>query len=260
MNYVFMFKNQVKFRGDKITDLKLLKLSIKQWSNLFEDSNKNIYVCGSYSKKDINEIATYLTSTFIEKYNITMLNVGNIPDVFNQRKTTIVNYQMLVAYDYLQEPFVICSNDVFPIQQIDDSYLNKEYGIKYNDYHSIKEPSWWEDNYIKAIQYFNQKYGTNHNKIYYGHSMYYIDKEFIDFCNEDPAMLLRFDRDTILMLWLEIVKNKSVYIKGFGSFLIAKDKWMINDKNINQLKLINATDPKDNRSRKFLNKLIKNKG
>ena len=255
MNYVFMFKNQKTFRGDSFTDLRMLKISIKQWYKLFKDNNKKIYICGNYTVPELNEISDYLGDNYIEKYNINVINVDTIPGEFNKNKSLKVNYQMLYAYNTLKEPMVLCTNDVFPIKLIDKGYLNKEYKIRYTDYRDAVNPGWWARNYINTIKYFNEHFNTDFKTVYEGHSLYYADHDFIKFCLDNPDLLLNFDRDTVLILWLQM-NGETVYRPGFGSTTFHANKWILDKKTLQRTKVINVTLPNAPESKKLLNKIV----
>ena len=254
MNYVFMFKNQKSFRNDSVTDLKMLKISIKQWYKLFKDDNKKIYICGSYSYRELDEITDYLGDNFMSKYGINFINVNFIPPIYSTHKSLRVNYQMLSAYEYLGEPMVLCTNDVFPIKLIDESYLNKEYKIRYADYRDAVNPGWWVKNYIKAIEYFNEHFDANLKTVYEGHSLYYADHEFMKFCKDNPELLLHFDRDTVLILWLQM-NGETVYKPGFGSTTYHANKWLLDKKTLQHTKVINVTLPNAPKCKQLLKKI-----
>ena len=256
MNYVFMFKNQKNFRGDDHTDLKMLKTSIKQWYKLFKDDNKKMYICGSYNQDEVSEIALYLTENFINKYDIKIINVGQIPEDFNKNKTSRINYQMIFAYNFIKEPIILCTNDIFPIKLIDKNYLNKEYIIKYKDCTQITEPHWWEQEYIDAIDYFNITFKTDFKTMYKGHSIYYIDKDFINFLNENPFLMHNIPRNVSLILWLQM-NGETVYKPGFGLATFYKNKWLIDKKILQKIKILDVTKPNDLKTKKLLSKIIK---
>ena len=150
---------------------------------------------------------------------------------------------------------MLCTNDVFPIKMIDKSYLNKEFAIRVKDYRDVVNPGWWLSNYIETIKYFNKRFNTDFKTIYEGHSLYYVDHDFIKFCLDNPDLLLRFDRDTVLILWLQM-NGETVYRPGFGATTYYANKWLIDKKTLKRIKVINVTLPNSPKSKNLLNKII----
>ncbi len=262
MNYVFMFKNQIDFRKDRFIDMKMLKISIKQWFNMFKDNNKKMYICGSYNKFEEKELIDYITKDYMNKYNIKILNVGSFPKEFNKNKTSKINYQMLAAFNHLKEPMILCANDIFPIKLIDESHLNKEYMIRNNDYTklpNIDKPEklhWWELEHINTLKYFNNKFGTNFKTMYEGHSLYYITEEFINFLKANPYLMINSPRNLVLINWLKM-KGEDIYKPGFCSMTFYSNNWMLDKKRLQQTKVVNITLPNHPKSKAFLNKVKK---
>jgi len=257
MNLVIMFKNQRDFRGDNVTDLKMLKISIKQWNRFYKPRISKTYISGSYNQFEINEILNYLGKNFIEKYNITILNVGSIPPEFNTHKTNRANYQLIKTWEYLQEPFILGTNDIFPIKLIDDNYLNKEYRIRHKDYTKITPRNWYEQHWINTIKYFKEKYGFENKEIYEGHNAYVITKEFMDFYLSDPNLWFDKDKDMVLALWLKMNGKDILSKEEFCKETFFANKLQITKKDLKRLKMINVTLPNHPESKKILKKVVK---
>ena len=253
---VFMFKNQKYFRQDETIDLKMLKISIKQWNKLYENAGKT-YICGEYSQKDLEDLFGYLGDDFCNKYDIKVINVDKIPSEFNKNKSIRVNYQMLFAWEVLKKDFVLCANDIFPIKKISDDYINKEYAVKYKDYTKIPKEKryWWLNNYINFLEYFNKKFNTNFKEVYEGHSFYAVDKEFIEFFKSDEKFIFEFDRDVVLINYLKM-KGENVFKPGFIGTTFIANKWVWDKKKEKQYKGINVTLPNHPKSKSLLSKIL----
>jgi len=257
MNLVIMFKNQVGFRGDNITDLKMLKISIKQWNKFYKPGISNTYVSGSYSNKELKDITDYLGTNFIERYNINIINVGKFPKDFDNHKTNRANYQLIKTWEYLKEPFILGTNDIFPIKLIDNSYLNKEYRIRYKDYTEVLEPSWLEQHWINTIKYFKDKYEFDSKEIYEGHNAYTITKEFMDFYLSDPNLWFWKDKDMVLNLWLRMNGKNLLSKEEFCKETFSHNKLQLSKQDLKRLKMINVTLPNHPESKKILKRIIK---
>jgi len=257
MNLVIMFKNQVGFRGDNITDLKMLKISIKQWGRFYKPGIDKVIISGSYSNKELKDIIDYLGSNFIESYNIKIININSIPRQFNSNKTNRINYQLIKTWEYLKEPFILGTNDIFPIKLIDNSYLNKEYRIRYKDYTKVSEPSWVEQHWINTIKYFKDKYSFNTKEIYEGHNVYTITKEFMDFYLSDSNLWFDKDRDMVLNLWLRMNGKNLLSKEEFCKETFSNNKLQISKQDLKRLKMINVTLPNHPESKKILKRIIK---
>jgi len=257
MNLVIMFKNQSNFRNDSIIDLKMLKLSIKQWNKFYKPGISNTYISGSYSEPELKEIINYLDRSFMNKYNIKIINTTDIPTEFNNNKTNRINYQLIKTWEYLKEPFILGTNDVFPIKLIDNSYLNKEYKIRYKHYNDIKIFSWFENNWLNAIKYFKDKYSFETTEIYEGHNAYIITKEFMDFYLTDKNLWFDKDRDVVLNLWLRMNGKNILHRDQFCKETFSHNKLQITKQDLKKLKMINVTLPNHPKSKKILKKVIK---
>lgn len=261
---VFMFKNQVDFRKDRFIDLWILKVSIKQWFKLYKHHNKTTYICGSYTKEDIDEIVNYLTEPFIKRYNIKIINIGGFPKKL-VNKSQKVNYQLIKMWQYLQTPFAVAHNDVFPIKPINDDYMDKEYEIISNDYKKIPENKiyWWLNNQINTLEYLNKNYCEKFGKdkdflkiTYGGHSFYSVNKEFMEFFMSDEWFLMNADRDVVLTNWKKL-HDKKVYIPGFIGTTFHSNKWIWDKKKEKQYKGIDATLPNHPKAKNLIKKLTK---
>jgi len=254
---VFMFKNQTDFRKDQTTDLKMLKTSIKQWNKLYQGNDEN-YICGEYSPFDLDEIKKYLGDDFIERYSIKVINC-KIPSRFKISKTAKINFQMLEAFKVLQQEYVFCVNDIFPIKKITQEHLNKEYLVKYNDYTKIKDDAkfWWVDNYIKFLEFFNKKHNTDFKKIYEGHNFYTIDEEFIEYFLSEEFYVLNCDRNVVKTHFL-LLKNKEqdLFIPDLIGTTFKKNKFVLDKKSLMKHKGINVTLPNHPKSKSLLSKIL----
>ena len=257
MNLVIMFKNQTDFRGDNTTDLKMLKISIKQWNKFYKPGIGNTYICGSYSEPEAKDIIHTLGNKFIDEYNIKILNVGKIPDGFNTSKTNILNYQMITAWDYLKDDFIFGVNDIFPIKFIDNTYINKEYAIRYKDYTKVNSNSWIDNNWINTIKYFKSKYGFESKEVYEGHIPYMITKEFMDFYLADKSLWFNKDRNIVLTLWLKMNGYDILHKEKYCKMTFANNKLQTTRKDLKALKMINVTLPNHPESKKLLKRIIK---
>ena len=259
MNIVFNFKNQVKFRRDNTIDLKMLKISIKQWNRFYKHGIKNTYIAGSYSEKEIDELINYLTTDFLDKYNIKILNVGSIPKQFNLNKVTRVNYQTIKAFEYIKEPFIMGTNDIFPIKYIDNKYLNKEYSIRHKDYSKLElnKIDWLEEQWIYTIEYFKEKYNFHNKEIYELHNAYVVTKEFIDFYLSNPELLFNSGRDIVLALWLKMNGKEILSEEEFCKPTFYSNKLQINKNDLKKLKMIDVTLPNHQESKKILKRIKK---
>lgn len=250
---VFMFKNQTDFKKDQTIDIEMLKISIKQWSKNYKTDK--MIICGSYNNKEIQDIVDILTETFILERGIKILNIGEFPKGL-VNKTQKVNYQAIFAWDYLKEEYIVAYGDVFPIQKIDDSYLNKEYGIKYDDYTKIPENKmyWWLENNINAIKYLSEMYNVELKTIYEGHTFYTVDEEVINLLKNDPFLFMNVDRD-IIKQKLEIIKGKDILIPDFIGTTFIANKWVWDESKEEQYKGIDVTLPKHPKSQELLKRL-----
>ena len=262
MNIVFNFKNQVSFRGDNITDLKMLKISIKQWLKYYKPGFKDVFICGHYNKEELDELISSLGSSFINDNKLKIVNIEFIPSIFKTSKTNIVNYQMMAMWSYTKEPFIMGTNDIFPINLTDDTYLNKEYSIRHKDYRELNIPDlnkapWFLVNWINTIEYFKYKYNFFNKEIYEGHNAYVVTKEFMDFYMKDPELWINKDRDVVLSLWLKMNGHDLMHEEEFCKPIFANNKLQISNDDIKRLKMINATLPNHPKSKKILKRIIK---
>jgi len=252
-NIVFMFKNQ----KNDLTDYKMLKISMKQWFRLYDGEVENIYICGVYTEQDIKDIVNNLTENFLKKYKVKIINAKNIPKQFDTNKTNRANFQLISAWKHLQKPFIVATNDIFPIKKIDDSYLNMEYMIKYPDINKIPEDKyyWWLENYRRTYEYFKSKYNFENKIVYEGHNPYYITKEFMDFYLADPNLLFNMDRDTILTFWNKM-NGREVLREKYIVTTFIRNKWQIKKKELQKAKMINATLPNHPKTKSLLSKIL----
>ena len=264
MNLVINFKNQIGFRQNFTIDLKMLKISIKQWNRLYEPKIDKTFIVGSYTDKEIEDIITYLSKQFIDKFNIKILNAGSIPVQFNTNKISRVNYQMIKAWEYIKEPFILGTNDIFPIKKIDNKYLNKEYKVKYKDYTNIKELSlkepnkvhWLTHQWIYAIDYFRNKYNFDSKTIYELHNAYVVNKEFMDFYLSDSNLWIQIGRDIVIALWLKMNGKEILSDEEFCKVTFDSNKLQINKNDLKKLKMLNVTLPNHPDSVKLLKKVL----
>ena len=259
MDIVFMFKNQSGFRGDNVTDLKMLKISIKQWKRFYKPGLDNIYISGSYNKQELDELLNYLGNSFMDNYNIKIINVGDIPKEFNNNKTNRINYQLIMTWLELKSEFIVGTNDIFPIRFIDDTYLNKLYKILYNDYTKIpsKDMFWLMENWVRTIEYFKYKYNFENKIVYEGHNPYLVTKEFMDFYLADNNLWFNMDRDIVLFMWL-LMNGEDIFTKEqYCKETFYANKLQITKKDLKRLKMINVTLPNHPESKKILKRIIK---
>lgn len=237
MKAIFMYRKQTDYCLD------LLKLSISQWKKNFKNIDE-VIICGDYSKAGEEEL----------KKLGSVLNI-NIPLKYADTKTTRVNYQMVKAFDELKEPFLLCANDVFPIQPINEAYVNKEYKIRTENYEDFSRPAyWWIENYIKMLKHFKKRLGLECKTVYAGHSFYKVDAQFIDFFRHDSFLMENCDRDMALIHFLKS-KGENVFIPDFIGTTFDYGEWVWDDTKA--YKGINVTMPANTKTQRILNEIKK---
>ena len=251
-NVVIMFKNQRK----GVIDLWLLKHSIKQWRRLYPNT-QNIIICGSYNKFEQEELLGYLTSNYLEKHKVFVLNVGEIPEAFNTHKVNRVNYQLICAWEALQSGFVLAYNDMFPIKPIDDTYLNKEYRILHKDYRYIKPSDmyWWAKFYIRTAEWFKEHYGLTHYTMYKAHNPQYYNKEFMEFYLKHPELQIDMNRDNVL-LYFNLLQGHNIMRDDYMLNTYYKNKWIATKDKIKTAKMIDCAVPESPKTKTLLKKLL----
>ena len=256
MPIVFMFKNQTDFRKDQTIDLKMLNISIRQYIKLYKNLG-DIYICGSYNNKEIDDIVKTIGQDYIERKGIKIINIGSFP-LGVKTKTQKVNYQAIAAFDTLKEEFIVAHNDVFPIKTIDETYLNKEYGIKYKDYTKIPEGKsyWWLDEYIKTLGHLSKLWDIDLKTIYEEHTFYTCDEETIKLLQEDP-FLFTYAARNVVRIQKDIRDGKDVYIPDFIGTTFIANKWVWDKNKEKQYRGIDVTLPNHPLSQKLLKKILK---
>ena len=249
---VIMFKRQRK----GVLDLWLLKKSLKQWSRLYKNID-GLYICGIYPENELNLMLDYLTADFIKKYKITIINISEIPKIYDTNKVNRANFQHIMAYKALKRGFVVGYNDMFPIKPIDDTYLNKEYRILHKDYRKMKPEDhyWWADFYIKTSEWFKEHYNLENYIMYKGHNPQYYNKEFMEFYLEHPELHIDMNRDTILLHW-NLVKGYNILRDNFMLNTYFSDKWLPTKSDTKTKKMVDVAVPESKKTINLLKKLL----
>jgi len=260
--FVIFFKNQSKLKNNSLIDLKMLKITLKQWIKFYKPGFKKIYISGDFSnEEDAEEIINYLNAKFMKENSIKLLNYGKVPPKFNTSKTNIVNYGLIKTWEYLKEPFILGTNDIFPIKFVDDKYINKQYKIRTNDYEkmSFKERKHWlNSHWIKAIKYFKEKYNFDNKIICEGHNPYKITQEFMNFYLNDENLQLDIDRDIVHTLFLKMNEEEVMCKEEYCKATFISNKFSISKKDLKNIKFVNCTLPNHPKTKNLIKRIIKN--
>jgi len=258
MDIVFFFKNQSDFRLNDTTDLKILKISIRQWNRLYKPGITKTYISGIYTQKEYKDIIDYLGESFIKKYNIQIINIKKIPPEFTTNKSNKVNYSLIITWEYLKKPFIVGTNDIFPIKMIDDSYINKHYKILHNDYTKIPKGKdfWITEHWTNTNNYFKEKYNFANKEIYEGHNAYLITKEFMDFYTADKNLWIDMDRDMVHTVWMKMKGQNVLHEDNYCGVTFEWNKWQLDKKKLQKYKMINLTLPNHPKSKSFISKYL----
>lgn len=250
---VIMFKNQ------KEMDLLLLQIAITQWNKCYDKIEKT-YICGIFDNYELEEISKSLSRPFIERFNVTFINLKKIPDEFKTTKTNRLNYALIRTWNFLKRDFILAPNDVFPIRKIDDRFFNIENEIRYKSVEAIpsSEEYWWVKNYKRTIKYFQEHYNLKQDVVYDGHIPNLITKEFMDFYLSDKNLWLDMDRNIVLTLW-RVINNQKIIDKKYLATTFSMGKWDIKEEEMNDIYFVNITNPTHIESRKFLKNILKDK-
>lgn len=97
------------------------------------------------------------------------------------KKTALLNEEIIYLWDKFKEPFLFLSDDKFPICDIDNSHLNKEYKILgfYPKWKPDKS-NYWQLMVNKGAEFMTKRYKVKNPKIFKNHYFPLITEEFVN--------------------------------------------------------------------------------
>jgi len=152
-----------------------------RWKQHYNHKAELYVICDEHTKETLEKTSHY---PYKDSINI-ILYQPDYKEIEKKapkmKKTALLNEEIMFLWNMFNEPFLFLSDDKFPICDINDDFLNKEYKILgYYPKWKPNKDNYWQLMVQKGAEFISKEYNVKNPKIFKNHYFPLITKEFVE--------------------------------------------------------------------------------